>query len=364
MVRRRELPKYCSYNVDRHGKRRVRFRKAGFSTYLPGTPWGEEFMKAYAAAQDGLTSEKGEAGVSRTRRGSISALLVHYYRSPQFTGLKPSTQTTYRGILERFRKEHGRRLVKDLQPKHLYAILGKMDDRKTAANNLRSLLILILDFAIKLDWIDTNAARVTTRYKVKTSGLHPWTEDEIIQFEAKYAVGTKAYLAMALMLYTGQRRSDAVRMGWQHVAPAGSLWVTQQKTGRMLEIAIHPALRKAIDALPRDNMTFLVTEYGAPFSAAGFGNWMRKRCNEAGLRKCASHGLRKAATRRLFDAGNPIQVIAAITGHRSLKELERYGRDYDQPKLAAAGIASISGGTESEQILSNHEDWLDKMRAK
>lgn len=364
MVRRRELPKYCSYNVDRHGKRRVRFRKAGFSTYLPGTPWGEKFMKAYAAALDGTKVARGEAGASRTRRGSISALIVHYYRSSEFTGLKPSTQTTYRGILDRFRKEHGRRLVKDLRPKHLYAIFGKMDDRKTAANNLRSLLILILDFAIKLDWIETNAARVTKPFKVKTSGFHSWTEDEIAQFAATHPIGSKAHLAMALMLYTGQRRSDAVRMGWQHVTSEGRLRVTQQKTGRRLEIKMHPTLVQAISAQPKDNMTFLVTEYGAPFSAAGFGNWMRKRCNEAGLRQCSSHGLRKAATRRLFDAGNPLQVIAAITGHQSLKELERYGRDYDQRKLADAGIDSLSSGTESEQKLSNLEDGLDKTGTK
>jgi hypothetical protein len=37
------LPKHCSWNLDREdGKRRVRFRKAGFSTYLSGIPWSED----------------------------------------------------------------------------------------------------------------------------------------------------------------------------------------------------------------------------------------------------------------------------------------------------------------------------------
>lgn len=51
------LPKHCAWNTDQHGKRRVRFRKAGFSTYLTGTPWSEDFMRQYAAALDGVKEQ-------------------------------------------------------------------------------------------------------------------------------------------------------------------------------------------------------------------------------------------------------------------------------------------------------------------
>ena len=40
------LPKHCGWNLDRkNGKRRVRFRKGGFSTYITGIPWAENFMR-------------------------------------------------------------------------------------------------------------------------------------------------------------------------------------------------------------------------------------------------------------------------------------------------------------------------------
>jgi hypothetical protein len=52
------LPKYCGWNIDREdGKRRVRFRQGGFSIYLTGTPWSEDFMRQYAAALDGLKAQ-------------------------------------------------------------------------------------------------------------------------------------------------------------------------------------------------------------------------------------------------------------------------------------------------------------------
>jgi hypothetical protein len=56
------LPKHCSWNLDREdGKRRVRFRWRGFSTYLTGTPWSEEFMRQYAAALDGVKAQAKRA---------------------------------------------------------------------------------------------------------------------------------------------------------------------------------------------------------------------------------------------------------------------------------------------------------------
>ncbi len=135
-----------------------------------------------------------------------------------------------------------------------------------------------------------------------SEGYHDWTEEEIAQFMARHPLGTKAHLALMLMLCTGQRKSDAVRMGWGDVAN-GMIRVRQQKTGTPLMIPILPTLQAALADLPKDAPAFLLTEYGRPYSAAGFGNWMRDRCDEAGLPNCASHGLRKACARRLAEAG-------------------------------------------------------------
>jgi integrase len=112
-------------------------------------------------------------------------------------------------------------------------------------------------------------------------------------------------------------------------------------------VYLHAELARIIAATPTAiTPTFLMTAYGKPFTAAGFGGWFRERCDEAGLPKeCAAHGLRKAACRRLADAGcKRANVIAAISGHTSLREVERYTRAADQERMARIGMAALIKG--------------------
>ena len=98
-------------------------------------------------------------------------------------------------------------------------------------------------------------------------------------------------------------------------------------------------------------MTFLVTEYGRPFTAAGFGGWFRKRCDEAGLPKeCTFHGLRKAACTRLAEAGCSANVIASISGHATLREVERYTKAANQRHLATIGMDMMRTGSVNADV--------------
>jgi integrase len=113
----------------------------------------------------------------------------------------------------------------------------------------------------------------------------------------------------------------------------------------VVEIPIHHELKAILDATLGDNMTFVMTEWGKPFTANGFGNWFRDRCDEAGLDVCASHGLRKAACRRLAEAGCTPHEIMAISGHKTLKEVTRYTSAVDRRHLAQSAMAKIESGT-------------------
>jgi integrase len=106
-----------------------------------------------------------------------------------------------------------------------------------------------------------------------------------------------------------------------------------------------------------------MTEKGAPFTPAGFGNWFRDQCNAAGLPHCSSHGLRKAAATRLANAGCSTDQIKAMTGHKSLSEVARYTRAADQQRLAGEALR-IQLRAEREQDLSNLATRLDKKAVK
>jgi integrase len=237
-------------------------------------------------------------------------------------------------MLERLRAEHGHRRLKDLQRVHVDKIIGAKASTPEAANNLLKTLRGVLGYAVEIGMIASNPALGIKRYRSKNpDGHHTWSENEIRQFAEFHPIGSKARLAFALALYTGQRRGDIRRMGWQHVT-GDRIRVSQQKTGATLAIPLHPELARALAAVPRNHLTFLVTWRGAAFTAAGLGNWFRDRCNEAGLPRCSIHGLRKAACRRLAEAGCSANEIAAISGHASLREVARYTRAASQAHLA------------------------------
>jgi integrase len=360
------LPKHCSWNYDRHGKRRVRFRKDGFSTYLTGTPWSEDFMREYAAALDGVKAQTtSNVGAVRTTPGSFNALCVSYYRSPEFRGLKASTQTVYRNIIERFRKGRGDKPLARLNRAHIKDAIGARADTPEAANNLLRVLRMMLNYAVSIDMIPSNPAAGVKGYRSKGDGFHTWSEAEIAQFEAKHPIGTMPRLALVLLLYTMQRRGDVVRMGWQHVKK-DAIVLRQEKTDTPLLIPIHPELARALALAPRTDMKFL------PFkSSASFGNWFRNQCKLAGLPpQCSAHGLRKAGATRLANAGCSSDLIKAMTGHKTLAMVARYTKDADQQRLARQALdmmqlaAEKTERTESEQKLSNLEARLDKTARK
>jgi integrase len=355
------LPKHCSWNLDREdGKRRVRFRWRGFSTYLTGTPWSEDFMRQYAAALDGVKVQATNVGAGRTIPGSFDALCVSYYRSPEFRGLKTNTQMVRRNVIERFRAEHGTKPITRLGRAHIKDIIGAKANTPEAANNLLKVLRVILNHAVEVGMIASNSAVGVKRYRSRGGeGIHTWTEAEVAQFEARHPIGTKARLALELLLGTGQRRSDVVRMGWQH-RKGDEIAVRQQKTDEALLIPMELSLVQAVAAVPKTNLTFLVTERGAPFTAVGFGNWFRDRCNEAGLPQCSAHGLRKLAATRLANAGCSTDQVKAITGHKSLSEVARYTKAADQRARQAMSILRA----DREQNLSSNQTRLDKTGSK
>lgn len=328
---------------DRHGKVRRYFRKPGHKTVpLPGLPGSTEFQEAYQAALDGITAAKKEIGLDRSGPGTVAAAVAGYLASATFASLADETRRTRKNILERFREAHGEKRIAKLEAHHVQAMVEAKAKTPSAARNLLNTLRALMQYSLTTRLIKADPTIGVKRVKIKTDGFHTWTEAEIAKFEERHPVGSRARLALALLLYTAQRRGDVVRMGRQHVQN-GIIRVKQSKTGISLEIPIHTELKAVLDATPSEHLTFLTTAYGEPFSPAGFTNWFRDRCNDAGISNGASaHGLRKAACRRLAEAGCSANVIASISGHVSLREVERYTQAADQKRMAAAGMATVT----------------------
>ncbi len=168
--------------------------------------------------------------------------------------------------------------------------------------------------------------------------------DEVEQYEKGHAIVTKPRLALALLLYTGVRRSDLVLLGRQHTRGGWLKFTAQKNRNRKpvtVEVPILPALQSIIDVTPTGELTYLVTEYGRPFSVAGFGGWFRERCDEAGLNHCSAHGLRKAGASIAAENGASPHQLMAIFGWLTLKEAERYTQAARRRRMARQGMGYL-----------------------
>jgi hypothetical protein len=209
-------------------------------------------MAAYAQALAVMPSAIGAA--KRSGPGSVSAAIAEYYLSRAFKSFTGGTPAQRRAVLERFREDNGHLLLASLPKEFLIGLFDTM-----SAHSARALLKTLrhfLGWCVERRLMKSNPTLGIRIRLPKSDGFHTWSEHEIAAFETHHSIGTKSRLALALGLYTGQRRADVVCIGRQHVRD-GVLTVRQKKTGITLAIPVHPELATIIASTPTGDLTFL-----------------------------------------------------------------------------------------------------------
>lgn len=338
-------PKYVHEFTDSRGKPRNAFRRGREKKVpLPWPMYTEEWWKAYHAAKAGASQGAEGAGASKTIKGSINDLIVRYYQSAGFTTKAAATQRNYKSVLEPFRKEHGDGPVAGIKTMHIDAILGEVAARsKPAAKNLRKRLLLIFRLAVKWEFRDDNPVLLADRVQHTPNGYETWEEEDIAKFREHWKIGTTQRLALEILLNTGLRVSDAVRLGPQHLKDGFHTIVTQ-KTKKQVSIPMHPDLRPVLDAIEDKQLTYLATMYGGRSrSSKAFTNYVIDAAKDAHLPPHRSaHGLRKAICVRLAEAGCDPYEIMAITGHQNLAEVMTYIAGVKVKKKAQGAMDKLS----------------------
>jgi integrase len=366
---------YVNSFTDARGKRRRQFRRKGHKKVtIKGKPGSSEFMDHYHALLEKTGGTPLEIGASRTKAGTVDALMVAYYKHDAFRkGLAKATQDTWRPILDRFRefqtpsgRRYGENSIKDLPPKAIKAFLnGKTANaQKNSLKAIRS----FIRYAVSEGELAHDPTKDIEIIKdgPKSKGHMTWLEPQVAQYRERHKLGTVARLALELLLNIAARRHDAHLIGEQHIR-IGEEGVrrlhwrphkTLRTTGKLLSIRIMPELQAALDAMPKEArgdgvLTFLVNDYGRPFaSAAAFGNKFSDWCRACGLkpvvcddgrtRNYRAHGLRKAALRTLAHAGCTGVELMSVSGHSSLDQVQEYLDEVDQERAAEAAMMKLA----------------------
>lgn len=350
--------RYLLRDKDRLGNPRVYYRPPGGKMIrlrsLIGT---QAFVEEYQRARDGLTTPtEVPSRIVRAEQGTLRGLIEGYYKSANFKSLGLSTQRARRGILDHIcesvvdtpagPKARGTLPFAQMMPRHVRAIRDEKLDLPEAANGRIKALGQVFRWSIENDLTDTDPTAAVDYLSSGSEGFHTWTVEEVRQYENAHPIGTKARLALALLLFTGVRRSDVVKLG-RHMERDEALHFTETKgansralgrkktkDAKKRVLPILPELKAAIDALPSGQLIYLVTEFGKPFTAAGFGNKFRDWCNDANLKHCTAHGCRKAGAKMAAENGATAHQLMAIFGWETLRQAEVYTRNANRTLLA------------------------------
>ena len=342
---------------DRHGRLRYRLRRTIKSLkvdcYLPGVIGSTEFRAAYEEAVEGARVAR-----RRAQPGTVGYLIEAYLGSKGFQRLAATTRRDVRGRLDWVRVAIGEAKYAKIAPHHV----AKLMERKggpAAANRLRKDLGQMFRFAARMHGFKgQNPAALADPHKTRRGGYHTWDDGEIDAYRATHETGTKARLALELLLATGAGRQDAAALTRANIR-GGRLHYRRGKTAELVDLPILPELAKEMSYLPPDRMVLLAREDGVTgYTTESFGNLFRRWCAQVGLPHCAAHGLRKAGARRLAEAGATEFEVMSFLGHATAREASRYVAAANRAKLADSGLAKL--GTKPKHNVSNLPLRLDK----
>lgn len=369
--------RYLSPEPDRHGNERLYVRKNGRRIRIRAARGTPEFFRAYAAAVEALERPAPiTANGGRWPDRSLGWLAEKYFNSEEFTrGLDEQSQATRRRVIEGCLKEPHTETDPDPMGNcplaYFTPLKGKrLRDLKEglpgAANNRKKYLSAMFGWGIEAEHCKTNPMRDVRRKKYDSDGFYTWTLNDLTTFENRHPIGSKARLAMALYLLLGVRKGDLVRLGPKMVQtkviaptpehPNGQVirtikYVpnkTRKRRRKEVEKPILPQLWAIIEQSQIGTETFLETSFGKPFTAKGFGNWMRDRCDEAELQMCTGHGLRKIGATICAELGATEHQLMAIFDWSTPAQAAVYTRAASIKRLAAGAMHLLAAGTAPE----------------
>ena len=214
-----KLPKHvCGYRTP-WGKQVYYLRKPGrpkirIQVEDDALPWSPAFLAALESAEAQLQPPADPKQIVDRPpvAGTVNAALIGYYQSEAFQALGETTRQNRRAILERLiRAEHGDKRTITMHAKAVQAIASRLKPN-VQRNFRRAMQHFVRYYCLPLGLMTANPiAGLELTPQPKSKGFHAWTDAEIDQYRAKHKPGTKARLALEVLLQTGHARSDVVR---------------------------------------------------------------------------------------------------------------------------------------------------------
>jgi integrase len=336
----RPRPPHLQRETTRHGRTVWYVRIGKAKRVRIGAEFGTaEFDAEYRAALSG-NPRPDKAGPTA---GTLEWLITRYRETTAWMALSAATRRQRENILKHVIKSAGRDPYKGITS----GIVAAGRDRRAAtpaqARNFLDAMRGLFKWALEAKHVKLDPTTgIKNPPRKAGAGFIAWTEENVFAYQKRWPIGTRQRVWLDLLLFTGLRRGDAVRIGRQHVRD-GVASIKTEKSGETIELTlpILPVLAKTLKAGPCGELTFIAGENGRPLTKESFGNVFREACRAAGVPGSA-HGVRKIAATTAAMNGATTEQLKAIFGWTSDGMASLYVKSANRRRLAIEAMHKLA----------------------
>lgn len=317
---------------------------------LRTAPGDKDFFEHYLAARRGIEIKPDIGSEDLLVRGSIAWLVRLHLDDLALqvaSGLaSPHTLKKRTLTLSKIRDEYGEYSI-EVPSSKILQIRDSLAHTPAWADSTVEALRTMYRWGQERGHCDTNPAVGIPRIDRGKGGATPWSVADLKQYRDFHPLGTTAHLCLMLLVFTACRIGDATYLGRQNEFERhgirGLKWQPHKRGSAPVEIPLVPQLYTATRSTSVQGPTYLLTDYGRPFSSPdALGQRFKKWCREAGIKNRSAHGIRKAAGHLLAEAGCSQYQIMAIHGHTQARTSEVYTRGVERWTLAADAMKALA----------------------
>lgn len=229
----------------------------------------------------------------------------------------------------------GNQRLSEVQKKDVAAFLRSLAEEVsgTTANRYQALLSSLFKYAIELELTENNPCRGIKKAQENRSRDRFLHSDEFERFiqTLQTKLDKPAYQALFLLIATGLRKGELLKLRWEDVNLAdGTLYLQDPKNG---ESRFAPVNSVALDLLTKmQKKRRRACPWLFPSKTAKKGHLVDIRkafksvCTTAQLKNLRPHDLRRSHAVQLLNAGVDHLIIKDLLGHKSLKSTMVYAR--------------------------------------
>lgn len=336
----RPRPPHLHRETSRHGRTvwYVRVGK-GPRTRIAAELGTDEFDAHYRAAIEGKPRPKASEPV----HGSLAWLVKRYRETTAWAALSAATKRQRENIFVHVLEKAGHELCSRITSDTITSGRERRASTPAQARNFLDAMRGLFRWAKEAKHVRSDpTAGVKNPPRKKGDGFRPWCEEDVAAFYKRWPIGTRQRVWLDVLLYTGLRRGDAVRIGRQHMRD-GIATIKTEKSCETVEVTlpILPTLAATIKAGPCGELTFIAGKSGRPLTKESFGNDFREACRKAGVPGSA-HGVRKIAAATAAVNGATTEQLKAIFGWTSDAMAALYVKSANRRRLAIEAMHKLN----------------------